>query len=216
MCPFSRDWAGSAFPLPRLLTRCRYHLHVTELGSKKVCFPVLTSKEKVMIKTLSLTLFTLSALTFLAGQAIGEETTEKREKQARKLCKQFWDDVAKKDLDGLMKTVDIPFYARGEKKTNVIRNKDELRKLLSRLFPGPNAPNDLTFEVKEVLTYEKMLEKYGKQIEDDERKLLDEVLKKDDLVLNLQFKTSEGKNLDRLVTMVGWRKGNAKVIGVRD
>jgi len=174
-----------------------------------------------MVKTHSLTLFTVIALTVIAAQAAAEEKHETRDKQARKLCQQFWDNVKNKDVDALMKIVAVPFYEHGGKTNKIIRDRDELKKELQKLFPGADVPKDLTIEIRESLSYEKVIEKYGEQLKKRENgqivETLDRILKKDDRVLNVQFKTSDGKKLaDALLTTVAWRNGKAKVVGVVD
>ena len=66
----------------------------------------------------------------------------------------------------------------------------------------------MTISPKEMLT------KVGDKLKPEEKKMLDAVLKKTDRVLNVRF-TVDGKAVSHFIMFVGWRDGEAKVVGFK-
>ena len=60
-----------------------------------------------------------------------------------------------------------------------------------------------------------MLTKVGDKLKPEEKKMLDAVLKKTDRVLNVRF-TVDGKAVSHFIMFVGWRDGEAKVVGYKE
>jgi hypothetical protein len=160
----------------------------------------------------------VASLAWLApASGAGEkaEKADKTEMQAKRAVRQFGKALWAKDLDTLMKHVDVPWYDNLEK-NRLIRDRDQLKKELQKLFPDSKAPAKVILSVKDVHTYAEVLEKYGKEIDKEERKLLDQVLKQNDLILNVDVKTPEGEQLTRTLFMVSFREGRPRVVGMRD
>jgi hypothetical protein len=135
-------------------------------------------------------------------------------KQAKKACETFVHAVIARDLDGLVKITEVPWYEHFDK-SRVILKRDDLDKELKKLTTKAQAPPKVVLEFKDTLTYELVLEKFGANLPAEERKLLDQVLKKTDYVLEVVINSPEGENLAEVVMLVGLRDGKAKVVGLR-
>src|SRR5687767_12798971 len=105
-------------------------------------------------------------------------TGDKRVEQVKQLCEQFIKAVAAKDLDGVMKLVDVPWYENLNKsqKGAITNDREQVREFFKKI-PEGKPPADLL--VKEVLTYKELIQKAGADLEDRERNLLEQVVKKD-------------------------------------
>ena len=79
--------------------------------------------------------------------------------------------------------------------------------------PKPMPPE---VEVTEVISRAKFLELAGGKMPEDQRKLLDEVLKKDGYVLKVEVKNTDGKQLSHWICFVASPNGEAKVVGLKD
>lgn len=169
-----------------------------------------------MTRMRSLMLLPGISLAVFAAQSAAQQPDQQRDKEARNICQKFWENVANRQLPALVEASTVPFYAHGLGQSRVVSKKEELRELLSKLLPAENTLKDIRVEIGQVLTFQQILETHRDEIGEEERKLLEQALKGADRVLNVQFKTSSGQEFDRLLTIVGRRDGQAKVVGIRD
>src|SRR5262249_44945858 len=138
-----------------------------------------------------------------------QDKKDDRDEQAKKLINQFAKARFARDLDTLVKITDVPWFDNLSGKRRVITNRDLLKKELARQLPGEKRKGEVSFEAFEVISYDKFLEKNKKG-----DKLLDQVLEKEDRLLNGRFVFGNDKsNLIRINFMVGWRGGEPKVVG---
>jgi hypothetical protein len=135
-------------------------------------------------------------------------------KQAKKACETFINALTAKDLDALIKVTAVPWYDNFEQ-SRVLLKRDDLDKELQKFIAKIKAPAKVVVEFKETLTYELVLEKFGGDIPPEERKLLDQVLKKSDYVLRVEIQSPDGEQLGQIVMLVGLRDGHARVVGLR-
>lgn len=183
---------------------------------------------------LPLTVLTVASLSWLGVAAMGDEKPEKADQEAMRLSEEFRKLWLAKDIDGLMKIVEAPFYLgtssdSAQKTTEVICDRNTITAKLQQSFGG-DAPKEVRFEVKRLMSYETLLDELKERLTDEDRKALAKVLKKRDRILFIDVRsggkrevfwdpprvTPEGKRLDTMALLVGWRDGKAKVVGVRD
>jgi len=145
------------------------------------------------------------------------QPADKNAEKAKEACQAFAKCVVAKDLAALMKVVDAPWSDNLKlEESNLILKNDDVKKRLEKLIAASaQIPPKVVLEFKTVLTYEKVLEKYGAGLPAEERKVLDQVLKKTDYVLHVLFKSPEGELLTELSMLVAFRDGQAKVVGFR-
>jgi len=129
------------------------------------------------------------------------------DEQAKAAAHQFMKCFKAKDLDGVMTTVQAPWFHKGQR---IIRNREEVREAFQGLFAKKEDLGTIKYEIKTVLAYDAIRE----AMNDEERKLIDEVLAKTDRVLLLQL---EKPNMAReiVVLLVSLKQGEAKVVGLR-
>ncbi len=165
-----------------------------------------------MLKT-SFPVLALAALLWSRSEGAAKEKKAKPDEQARKVCEQFGKAVFTKNLDGAIKLVAGPWYDNyeGTGRGRVTRGADEVNKRLKKLFGEIPAAKHVGMEVLDNLTYEQAAEK----LKAEERQILDGVLKKTDRVLAVRI-SRDGKKGSRLIMLVGWRDGQAKVVGIHD
>jgi hypothetical protein len=142
---------------------------------------------------------------------------DKNAELAKKAVDAFAKGVVARDVKAVMKTVDVPWCDNlNLDSTKLIAKTDELQKRLDKLINGAQQiPAKVVLDFKTVLTYDKVLEKFGKGLPEEERKILDQVLKKTDYVLGVEIKSPEGEVLAQLTFLVGMRGSEAKVVGLR-
>jgi hypothetical protein len=145
------------------------------------------------------------------------QSADKNAEKAKQACEAFAKQVVAKDMPALMKVVDVPWCDNiNLDETKLIQKSDELKKRLEKLIGGSaQIPPKVVLEFKTVLTYEKVLEKFGGGLSAEERKILDQVLKKTDYVVHVVIKSAEGEILTQLSMLIGFRDGQAKVVGLR-
>ena len=149
-------------------------------------------------RSLSLVIAALGALA-LAGGTVAQEKPGTNEALARAAVDQYMKAVKAKNLDDIMKTVDVPFYMDGKKN---IKDQDELRKLCAKLEAHAS------YKIAIAYPYEELRTKLSKQ----DQELLKEVLAKGDYVLILEVVTANG-GMERATIAVKIREGKAKVVG---
>jgi hypothetical protein len=138
---------------------------------------------------------------------------DKGVEKAKKTVSEFGTKLAANDLDGVLKTLDVPFvwnFANVDK-LEVIKDRDGLKKpgqsLLDRF--KDKKPK---LEVTRVISSADFI----KAVSKEDRKLLDEVLKKDVYVLQVEVKGGDGKRITIWACLVASPSGQPKVVGVLD
>src|SRR5262249_53908650 len=135
-----------------------------------------------------------------------QDKKEDRDEQAKKLVNQFAKARWARDLDTLVKITDVPWFDNLSGKRRVIADRDLLKKELANQLPSEKRAGEVSFEAFEVISYARFLEKHK-----NGDKLLDQVLKKEDRLLNGRFVFSDFKdNAIRVNFMVGWRRGSRR------
>lgn len=147
-----------------------------------------------------------SALVLLAIVVTSLPAADKAEDQAKKVVGEFVTAVRGKDIDGLMKVVDVPWFHDGKK---VIRERDELKKEFQEIFKKKDFAT-ATYEVKEINRFGDVQGELNEQ----QRELLKGVMEKDDLVVTITLALGEKK--DDVHLGVRFRKGEAKIVGLKD
>ena len=157
-------------------------------------------------------------ITLPAARASSENEPDEREAEARKLCDQFWQNFLQRDMNGVMKKVSVPFYEFSDGKSRVIRDKKKLRTRIDSHLPASEDPRQIKFVIKTVVRYSQLLESNPSALyeREQERRILGEVLRKDSLVLHQEVQRADGSVLDTIITLVTWRDGQARIVGVRD
>ena len=115
-----------------------------------------------------------------------------------------------------MKKVSVPFYEYGDGKSQVFRDMNQLRMRIEKHFPDGDDPRQIRFVIKDVVPYAQQLKANVTGFGGKERKILDEVLRTESLVLHQEVQTADGSTLDTIITLVAWRDGRARIVGVRD
>src|SRR5262245_63516376 len=77
---------------------------------------------------------------------------EKADESAKELTGRFLKAINAKDVDALMKVIDVPWYDDNEQK--LIRTRDELKKALKKVLDETDSPVEGE-TIKTIMTYEK-------------------------------------------------------------
>ena len=128
--------------------------------------------------------------------------------KARAAVEQFFKAFKAKDLEGLVKTADVPFCREGGKN---IEKRDDLEKFFRKALRARDPSND-TIVIKLVTTLPKLEESDGK-FTDDERKVVEEVLGKDHRVVKVEWNRF-GEGVHKTLIFVRLLDGKAKVAGI--
>ena len=137
-------------------------------------------------------------------QAKGKET----DTRARKAVVQFFKAFKAKEIDDLMKAVDVPFCREGGKN---VEKRDDLKQFFQQALQVRDPSKD-TITIKLVTTLPKLEEAEGK-FTDDERKAVEAVLGKDHRVVKVEWdRFGEGKQ--RMLILVRLQQGKARVVGI--
>jgi hypothetical protein len=161
-------------------------------------------------------LWLVIAATVLTGAA--QQPADKNAEKAKKACETFAKCVTAKDVPALMKVVDVPWCDNiNLDETKLILKSEELKQRLEKLIKGSaQIPPKVVLEFKNVLTYEKALEKFGGGLPAEEKKILDQVLKKTDYMLHVVVKSPEGEILTEFTMQVAFHDGQVRVVGLRN
>jgi hypothetical protein len=127
------------------------------------------------------------------GQDDARPDNQKGADKAKKALMQFGAKLAANDLDGVLKTVDVPFYHNANEpgRNEVYRDRKGLKKLMQKVLAACKGKKP-QLKVAKVLSYAKFLEAVGDKLEKEDRKLLDEVLAKDGYVSVSRSRTRRG------------------------
>jgi hypothetical protein len=110
------------------------------------------------------------------------------------------------DLDGLMETVDVPWFLDGKK---IVESKDELRAFFRKPLEEKDF-SEMEAEIVKVQTFGSLKDKASGQTGE----LLKRIARDDDLFFQLKIKM--GERSDGVYLLVRVDGGKGKVIGLRD
>jgi hypothetical protein len=154
-------------------------------------------------------LFLVAAV--LVGPAVGagaQGEGNEKETQAKEAVARFFMALKAKDLDVLMKEVDVPFCREGGKN---VEKRDDLKRFFQKALGVRDLSKD-TITVKQVTTLPE-LEKSEGNFTGDERKAAEEALGKDHRVVKVEWdRFGEGQH--KALVLVRIRRGKAKVVGI--
>jgi hypothetical protein len=123
------------------------------------------------------------------------------------------------DLDGVLKTLDAPFvwnFANvNVDKLEVIKDRDGLKKPVQSLLDRFKDKKP-KLEVTRVINSADFIKAVSKDVSKEAGKLLDDVLKKDGYVLQVEVKGGDGKRITIWACLVASPSGQPKVVGVLD
>ena len=162
-------------------------------------------------------IITLIAGGWCASVSCADDKGDKTSEQAKAICEKFNKALFTQDVDAAMKLVATPWFDNyGEKGNNIRKDAAEVKKHLEKQVETVKGEKgEFGLKIIDNRTYEEMLTKVGGKLKSEEKKMLDAVLKKTDRVLNVHS-TLGGKNVNRLILFVGWRDGEAKVVGFKE
>jgi hypothetical protein len=142
---------------------------------------------------------------------------DKGVEQAKKTVSEFGTKLAANDLDGVLKTLDAPFVWNfaNEGKLEVIKDRDGLKKPVQSLLDRFKDKKP-KLEVTRVISSADFIEAVSKDVSKEDGKLLDDVLKKDGYVLQVEVKGGDGKRITIWACLVASPSGQPKVVGVLD
>jgi hypothetical protein len=148
-----------------------------------------------------LNLFSLLTVGLLTSLSSGAETAEE---QAKAAVAVFIKAVKARDVDGVMKIADVPWFT-DEKK--LIKNRDDLKAYVSKKLEGLKDPDQIPVNIRRVQTWEKFDQK--KKLDADEQKLVNEALGKNGLIVVVGRGDEDAGFL-----LIRVDAGKAKVVGV--
>ena len=162
-------------------------------------------------------IITLIAGGWCVSVSCADDKGDKTSEQAKAICEKFNKALFANDVDAAMKLVATPWFDNyGEKGNNIRKDAAEVKKHLEeQVETTKGTKGEVGLKIIDNLTYEEMLTKVGDKLKPEEKKMLDAVLKKTDRVLNVHF-TVDGKALSHFIMFVGWRDGEAKVVGYKE
>ena len=173
------------------------------------------------VMLLACPIITLIAGGWCASVSCADDKGDKTSEQAKAICEKFNKAVFTKDVDAAMKLVATPWFDNYVEKGEGAIRKDaaEVKKHLEEhveMVPKEGVKGEVgLMKIIDNLAYEEMLTKGGDQLKPEEKKMLDAVLKKTDRVLNVRF-TVDGQVRSHFIMFVGWRGGEAKVVGYKE
>lgn len=161
----------------------------------------------------------VSLLSFvLAGSALPQDDhaqcnhlDKKTLKLTSEVTAKFYEAFENKDLDGLIETIEAPWYHDGKA---VLHSKDEVKAEFKALLDRRrDVKGRKTADVKGVHCYHTVRDR----ISPNDRKLLDQVVKEDDYVVLVVLKDEQNpKVTENVVVLVRVKDGAAKVVGVKN
>ena len=164
-------------------------------------------------------IITLIAGGWCASVSCAGDKGDKTSEQAKAICEKFNKALCTQDVDAAMKLVATPWFdnydatGKGAIRKDAAEVKKHLEEQVKTIPKGMKGVVGL--KIIDNLTYEEMLTKVGDKLKPEEKKMLDAVLKKTDRVLNVRI-TLDGKEVSRFIMFVGWRDGEAKVVGYKE
>jgi hypothetical protein len=126
--------------------------------------------------------------------------------QAKAVLLQFLQARQAKNLDALMKTVDVPWYHDGK---SVMTDLKEVEAEFRSLILRKNQPQ-VEFEVKHLVPYRVMVSLF----KEHERRMTDQVLSPEDRVAIIAVRTVGSNKEEKLLLFIRLRDGQAKMAGI--
>src|SRR5438105_9750070 len=169
------------------------------------------------VMLLACPIITLIAGGWCASVSCADDKGDKTSEQAKAICEKFSKALSTRDVDAVMKLVATPWFdnydetGKGAIRKDAAEVKKHLEEQVKMILKG----EEVGLKIIDNLTYEEMLTKVGDKLKPEEKKMLDAVLKKTDRVLNVRF-TVDGKAVSHFIMFVGWRDGEAKVVGYKE
>lgn len=161
-----------------------------------------------MLRRLCLILVAAAALVGIGTGEAAQEKGDKTDTQAKEAVVQFFKALKSKNLEVIMKAVDVPFCREGGKNSE---KRDDLKRFFQTVLDKRDLSKD-TITIKLVTTLPKLEQSEGK-FTDDERKAVEEVMGKDHRVVKVEWnRFGEGKHM--ALILVRFREGKAKVVGI--
>ena len=161
-----------------------------------------------MLSTLPLILVASAALVVFGVGEAAQEKGDKADAQAREAVGQFFKAFQVKDLEGLMKVVDVPFCREGGKN---VEKGDDLKQFFKTALDRRDFSKD-KIRITLVTTLAKLEELEGKFTE-AERKAVQGVLGKGHRVVKVEW-DRHGEGRHRALIFVRFQEGKAKVVGI--
>ena len=164
-------------------------------------------------------IITLIAGGWCASVSGADDKGDKTSEQAKAICEKFNKALFAKDVDAAMKLVATPWFDNyvatgiGAIRKDAAEVKKHLEEQVETIPKGMKG--EVGLKINDNLTYEEMLTKVGDKLKPEEKKMLDAVLKKTDRVLNVR-PTVDGQARSHFFMFVGWRDGEAKVVGYKE
>lgn len=149
----------------------------------------------------------ISLTALLPLPAGGHAEDSEADKQAKQAVDKFFAALKAKDIDAVMKTVDVPWFHDGRR---ILRDAKDLKAELEQLLKSKDLTN-LSYEIRQVISYAEV----RGDLDDTTRNLGDEVLDKaqDDRVVLLSVKNPKP---EKLILLVRIRKGEARIVGLQN
>src|SRR5262249_2820431 len=161
-----------------------------------------------MVNNRFVPLLAAALLVGMGDQGSSTESGDKTDTLAREVVERFFRAFTAKNLDGLMKEVDVPFCREGGKN---IEKRDDLEPFFQKVLQARNPSKD-SIAIKWVTTLPELEKREGK-FTDEERKTIEAVLGKDHRVVKVEWnRAGDGKH--RRLIFVRFQKSTAKVVGI--
>lgn len=177
-------------------------------GNSETACRVVSCLEVIMFHTLWLIVPVLASVLFLDQRAVADD---KADAAAKETVEELFKALIAKDIDRLMKVVDVPWCIMDRKQ--IVKDRDELKK---RWQKGLDRRDYSTTKiaVKLVAPLSKMEASLGKKLPKDSRKLLEEVLGKDHRMVLIEIEQGERKHT--IVAAVRLQDGKARVVSISE
>jgi len=133
---------------------------------------------------------------------------DKRDQGAKAAVEQFVKAVIAEDIKATMMIVDVPFFFDGREN---LKERAMVQSVFERIFDRKDLTT-LSYEIKATHAFDKLP---ANALNEKDRRLLKDVLEKDDRVVTVAF-TRNGVDADGMLVMIRFREGKVKVVGFRD
>ena len=148
-------------------------------------------------------------LTF--GLVLGSDV-ETPSQQAKHVCESMIKAFLANDVDGVMKSVAVPFYDSSDAKGHrIVRDWKQLS-IITKAAMNPEPAKHVAVRVVENYSYGEMLSRSDINFSKEEKNMFDQVMNKEDSVLVVVIQRDD-RNSPLNLVMVGCRNGKAKVVG---
>jgi hypothetical protein len=130
------------------------------------------------------------------------------EAAAQTVLKDFFRARERRNLDDLMKTVDVPWYHDGK---SVITDRKELAQEFHGLL-ARKGQSKADYQVRRLLPYRLLKDRFTA----DERRMIDSVLTDEDRIALVTVRPAGTDQESTMLLFVRLRNGQAKVVGIRN